>query len=142
VVGAAGINVNGRTVNLIVTHLDPESRDRRLTQAKQVTAWAANLAENRILTGDMNAWPDQSSIAEFTSRYRDSWTEATNNGTSAQPSGLPEPGATRNGRIDYIFYSKGSSNLSVLRSQVYDTRDAKGVMPSDHRPVLTTFDVR
>jgi hypothetical protein len=30
----------------------------------------------------------------------------------------------------------------VLGSQVYDTRDANGIMPSDHRPVLTTFEVR
>jgi hypothetical protein len=25
---------------------------------------------------------------------------------------------------------------------VFDTRDANGVMPSDHRPVLTTFVVK
>jgi mRNA deadenylase 3'-5' endonuclease subunit Ccr4 len=51
-------------------------------------------------------------------------------------------GETKNGRIDYIFYSKGSQNLSVKSSQVYDTRDANGVMPSDHRPVVTTFVVQ
>jgi exonuclease III len=50
-------------------------------------------------------------------------------------------GETKNGRIDYIFYSKGS-NLSVKSSQVYDTRDANGITPSDHRPVLTTFLVK
>ena len=51
-------------------------------------------------------------------------------------------GETRSGRIDYIFYSKGSANLSVKSSQVYDTRDGNGVTPSDHRPVLTTFVVK
>ena len=51
-------------------------------------------------------------------------------------------GQTKNGRIDYIFYSKSSLNLTVKSSQVYDTRDANGAMPSDHRPVLTTFIVR
>jgi hypothetical protein len=30
----------------------------------------------------------------------------------------------------------------VTSSQVFDTRDANGVMPSDHRPVLTTFVVK
>jgi hypothetical protein len=30
----------------------------------------------------------------------------------------------------------------VVSSQVYDTRDANGVMPSDHRPVLTVFSVK
>jgi hypothetical protein len=27
-------------------------------------------------------------------------------------------------------------------SQVYDTRDANGVMPSDHRPVMSVFTVK
>jgi endonuclease/exonuclease/phosphatase family metal-dependent hydrolase len=51
-------------------------------------------------------------------------------------------GETKNGRIDYIFYSKGCANLTVTSSQVFDTRDANGIMPSDHRPVLTVFDVK
>jgi endonuclease/exonuclease/phosphatase (EEP) superfamily protein YafD len=51
-------------------------------------------------------------------------------------------GETKSGRIDYIFYSKGAANLTVVSSQVYDTRDANGVTPSDHRPVLTTFSVQ
>jgi endonuclease/exonuclease/phosphatase family metal-dependent hydrolase len=142
VVGSAGINVNGRTINLVITHLDPESHSRRLTQAKEVVAWAGNLAENRILTGDMNAWPDQTSIAELDKSYRDSWTDASSKGTATQFSGLSPDGATKNGRIDYIFYSKGASNLVVLQSQVYDTRNASGAMASDHRPVVTTFEVR
>jgi endonuclease/exonuclease/phosphatase family metal-dependent hydrolase len=142
VIGAAGITVNGRSLSLIVTHLDPESQSRRLTQAKEVTAWSASLAENRILTGDMNAWPDQTSIAQLNTQYRDSWTDATNKGKAIQFSGLSPDGATKNGRIDYIYFSKGAGNLGVLQSQVVDTRDANNVRPSDHRPVLTTFEVR
>jgi endonuclease/exonuclease/phosphatase family metal-dependent hydrolase len=142
VIGSAGINVNGRTINLIITHLDPESHSRRLTQAKEVINWAANLAESRILTGDMNAWPDQSSIAEFNKHYRDSWTDASNKGKAVQFSGLDPNGATKNGRIDYIFYSRSTSHLAVLESRVYDTREPNKPMASDHRPVVTTFQVR
>ena len=142
VIGDAAIVVNGRTVSLLVTHLDPESSTRRLTQAKEVVAWALAHPENRILTGDMNAWPDQTSIAELNKAYNDSWTIATSKGTAYQYSGLSPDGATKNGRIDYIFYSKNAPNLVVLSSQVYDTRDSSGYMPSDHRPVVTTFEVR
>jgi endonuclease/exonuclease/phosphatase family metal-dependent hydrolase len=142
VIGAAGINVNGRTINLIITHLDPESQTRRLKQAKEVTSWAATLAESRILTGDMNAWPDQSSIGEFNRSYKDSWTEAAGKGKATQFSGLDPAGATKNGRIDYIFYSRAASHLTVLDSRVYDTREKGKPMASDHRPVLTTFQVR
>jgi endonuclease/exonuclease/phosphatase family metal-dependent hydrolase len=138
----ARITVNGRTVSLVVTHLDPDSLTRRLTQAQQVILWATAIAENRILTGDMNAWPDQSSIAELDKTYNDSWVVAEKAGKAVSFSGLTPSGATKNGRIDYILFSKNAANLVVLGSQVYDTRDANGIMPSDHRPVLTTFEVR
>jgi endonuclease/exonuclease/phosphatase (EEP) superfamily protein YafD len=114
----------------------------RLTQARDVIRYASGFAENRIVAGDMNAWPDQTSIAEFNKTYYDSWAVAESKGTAYQFSGLSPSGATKKGRIDYIFYSKSTSGLVLKSSQVYDTRDANGVRPSDHRPVLTTFEVR
>ena len=139
-IALAAISVNGRPLTLMMTHLDPYDATLRLTQAKEVTGWAAPQPENRILTGDMNAWPDQTSIAHFNTLYNDSWMVAKANGTATSFAG--NYGETKNGRIDYIFYSKGSSNLFVKSSQVYDTRDANGVMASDHRPLLTVFEVR
>jgi len=134
------ITWNGRRITLVSTHLDPDSQALRLTQATEVTTWAAAEPENRILTGDMNAWPDQTSIAQFNKTYNDSWSIAVSKGTATAFSG--NTGETKKGRIDYIFYSKVATNLSVVSSQVYDTRDSNGVMPSDHRPVLTTFSVK
>jgi endonuclease/exonuclease/phosphatase family metal-dependent hydrolase len=142
VAAEARITVNGRTISLMATHLDPDDQSRRLTQAKQVITWGTGIAENRILTGDMNAWPDQTSIAELNKTYNDSWTVAERAGTAVGFSGLSPAGATKKGRIDYIYVSKNAANLVVVGSRVYDTRDANGVMPSDHRPVLTTFEVR
>jgi len=134
------ITVNGRDVTLINTHLDPYDQALRLAQATEVTTWSAAQPENRIITGDMNAWPDQTSIAKFNQTYYDSWAIAAANGTAVAFPG--NTGQTKSGRIDYIFYSKSSLNLTVKSSQVYDTRDANGAMPSDHRPVLTTFIVK
>ncbi len=93
--------------------------------------WASGYAENRILAGDMNAWPDQTSILETNKSYYDGWTTAFNNGTATGISGISPVGATKNGRIDYIFYSKNAPNLVVLDSKTPDTRDGNGVMPSD-----------
>jgi endonuclease/exonuclease/phosphatase family metal-dependent hydrolase len=138
----AAIMVNNRNINFILSHLDPYDQDMRLRQARDVINWAAGYAENRILSGDMNAWPDQSSIAEFNKTYTDTWTAAVNLGTATGVSGITPFGATKKGRIDYIFLSKGASGIAVLGSKVYDTRDGSGIMPSDHRPVLTTFEVR
>jgi endonuclease/exonuclease/phosphatase family metal-dependent hydrolase len=139
-IALAQITVNSRNITLMSTHLDPYDASLRLTQATEVTGWAAPQPENRIITGDMNAWPDQSSIAHFRSLYHDSWAVAAANGAAIAFSG--NSGETKNGRIDYIFYSKSSANLQVVSSQVYDTRDSAGVTPSDHRPVLTTFVVK
>jgi endonuclease/exonuclease/phosphatase family metal-dependent hydrolase len=139
-IALATITVNGRDITLINTHLDPYDQALRLLQATEVTGWSGAQPENRIITGDMNAWPDQTSIAQFGRTYDDSWTVAAASGTATAFPG--NNGETKSGRIDYIFYSKNSSNLSVKSSQVYDTRDANGAMPSDHRPVLTTFIVK
>ena len=70
------ITWGGRHITLISTHLDPDSQPLRLTQATEVTTWAAAEPENRILTGDMNAWPDQTSIAQLNKYYYDSWAVA------------------------------------------------------------------
>src|SRR5262249_34479837 len=110
VVSEVKITVNGRTISLVLTHLDPDSQTIRLSQAKQVVTWAAAHPENRILTGDMNAWPDQTSIAELDKTYNDSWAVAVSKGTAVAFSGLTPSGATKKGRIDYIFYSKGAAN--------------------------------
>ena len=134
------VTVNSRDITLITTHLDPYDATLRLTQAKEVTGWSAVQPENRIITGDMNAWPNQTSIAHFNTLYYDSWAVAAASGTATAFSG--NNGETKNGRIDYIFYSRNAASLKVVSSRVYDTRDANGVMPSDHRPVLTTFEVR
>jgi endonuclease/exonuclease/phosphatase family metal-dependent hydrolase len=139
-IAAAVITVNSRDITLISTHLDPYDATLRLTQATEVSGWAASQPENRIITGDMNAWPDQTSIAKLDSLYYDSWVVASANGTATAFPG--NNGETKNGRIDYIFYSKGSSNLTVTSSRVIDTRDSSGIMPSDHRPVFTVFSVR
>jgi hypothetical protein len=36
---------------------------------------------------------------------------------------------------------EGRVERFTVSSQVYDTRDSSGYMPSDHRPVLTTFQI-
>jgi endonuclease/exonuclease/phosphatase family metal-dependent hydrolase len=77
----------------------------------------------------------------MTSVAYDAWAVAKANGTAVAYSGN-EAGNTRNSRIDYVFYSKSASRLVLKGAQVFDTRDSKGVMPSDHRPVMATFEVK
>jgi endonuclease/exonuclease/phosphatase family metal-dependent hydrolase len=137
----ATIHVNGRIVNITSTHLDDGSASYRLKEIGELTAWERAFAEQRIICGDFNAWPGSTENATMTSTYTDSWAQAQAAGTAIAYPGNTA-GNTRNSRIDYIYYSHGASSLVLKSSQVYDTRDANGVMPSDHRPLLSVFTVQ
>src|SRR5262245_41225355 len=54
----AAVNVNGRTINFVSTHLDNASRANRLDQIGELMSWAEGLAEPRLIAGDFNAGPD------------------------------------------------------------------------------------
>jgi endonuclease/exonuclease/phosphatase family metal-dependent hydrolase len=132
--------VNGRAIHMISTHLDADSTSRRLSQIGQLKSWASGIAEQRIIAGDFNAWPQTSENAKMVTTYYDSWAQAVKKNLDVSYAGNPD-GNTRNTRIDYIYYSHGASALVLRKVQVFDTRSG-GVMPSDHRPVMATFTVR
>jgi endonuclease/exonuclease/phosphatase family metal-dependent hydrolase len=138
----ATIVVNGRNVTVMSAHLDADSTSRRETQVRQIQSIASSWSEPRIVAGDFNAWPDHRSIAMMGEKYYDSWALAAKAGTASSFSGNSPFGATKNGRIDYIWHSHGSTALKVKSVKVPDTRNSSGNMPSDHRPVLTTYEVR
>jgi len=135
------ILVNGIRVNVFSTHLDADSSSRRATQMHELNSWASGFAEQRIQAGDYNAWPGASEISNMTSGHIDTWAYARAAGTAVAYSGN-EAGNTRNSRIDYVWLSKGATRTTIRGSRVYDVRNSSGVMPSDHRPVMTTFEVR
>jgi len=134
------IAVNGRTVNFTTTHLYYDSTSWRLDQIAALLPWQKGLAEQRIIAGDFNAQPTTTESATMRGTYVDSFAQAQSDGTAITYAENPT-GKTRNSRIDYIYYSKGST-LKLVSSQVFDVRDANGVMPSDHRPLLSIFTVQ
>jgi endonuclease/exonuclease/phosphatase family metal-dependent hydrolase len=132
--------VNGRNITAMATHLDPYDSTIRYTQAGELLSYASGWSENKMISGDMNAWPDQTSIARIDGSYYDAWVTASAIGT-AYYYGSYTAGQTRSGRIDYVFYSKGASALKIVKMQLIDT-EVNGVMPSDHRPIMATFTVQ
>lgn len=136
--GGATISVNGRTINFMTTHFDPYSSGARGTQARELVSYMKGYAENRIVCGDFNEQSSNPPITTVTGGYHDAWADAKKAGIAYSASDNPD-GNTRNSRIDYIFYSRNSSYLTLKKITVVDTRDANGAMPSDHRPVLAEF---
>jgi endonuclease/exonuclease/phosphatase family metal-dependent hydrolase len=136
------VSVNGRNVNFISTHLASESSGYRSTQIRQLMSWARGFSEQRIIAGDFNA--GLSNIPYMSDEYDDGWSTADRLGTATDyPGNNGQDGSTfRNGyKIDFVFESEGASRLSVRSARVYDTRDGDGDMPSDHKPLMVTFNV-
>ena len=140
-IARVAILINGIRVNVFSTHLDHESSARRAIQIRELKSWVGMFAEQRIVAGDFNAWPGASEISEMTSTYDDTWAEAKTAGLAVAYAGN-EQGNTRNSRIDYVFSSESATRLQLKQVRVFDTRDSRGHTPSDHRPVMATFEIR
>jgi endonuclease/exonuclease/phosphatase family metal-dependent hydrolase len=156
-VAQATVNVGGKNINFFATHLDAYTSSYRAVEVGELTAWAANFAETRIICGDFNAGPDTGEISGMYGQYYDSWQTAMGSGVaSAYPDNPVQMHTrTRRGRIDYVWYSKSGSNLTLRSAQVPDSRDLsntnvvvymntlddRGVRPSDHNQMVATFDL-
>ena len=139
-VARAQLVVNGVRVNVFSTHLDADSSTRRAAQMTELKRWVAGFSQQHIVAGDFNAWPGATEISNMTGAFYDAWAKAKADGTAIAYAGN-DAGNTRNSRIDYIWFSKSATQLKLKGAQVFDTRDSSGVMPSDHRPVMATFQV-
>ena len=136
----ATITVDGRTINFISTHLASESSGYRSTQIQQLLPWARSFAEQRVIAGDFNA--GLVNVPYMENEYDDGWMAADAIGAAQDFVGNSRWGATHNYKIDFIFESEGAQALTVQSARVFDTRDANGVSPSDHKPLLVTYSVR
>lgn len=132
-VAKARLTVNGSAVSVFSTHLDDGSASTRATQVTQLTAWAAQAPEGRIIAGDFNASTGATELQPMHAGYDDAWAAAVSAGTAVAYAGNTA-GNTRNGRIDYIWRSRTASTLALQSAQVYDSGSI-----SDHRPLLATF---
>lgn len=135
------VSVNGRTLNLWSAHLAVDSAGERLREVYALQECARSWGEARIIAGDFNMQQSSGEYAAAATGFTDAWAAARSQGTTANYSGNCD-GCTRNSRIDYVFSSHGASFLSVQSAQIYDTRDANGHMPSDHKPLVVTYTVR
>jgi endonuclease/exonuclease/phosphatase family metal-dependent hydrolase len=133
--------VNNRSINIWSTHLTVNSASARNAEAKSLQVCAQNWSEARILAGDYNMQAGSAEYKTATVGYTDAWVAAKAAKTAINYSGNCD-GCTRNSRIDYVFTSNTATFLTLKSAQVVDTRDAAGVMPSDHKPLLVVYEVR
>jgi endonuclease/exonuclease/phosphatase family metal-dependent hydrolase len=136
----ATLDVNGRTVTVLSTHLDNELKSCRMSEISEIRAAIAGFGGYRILAGDWNATPRSEEYKSMLSGYNDAWAEARVSRDAVDIPGNSESGATyQTRRIDYIF-SAEMRGISVEKAQVFDTA-VDGDAPSDHKPLLVTFTI-
>lgn len=124
----ATVAIHGRTLRIGSTHLHVSSAASRLAEVKAMLAAAPD-----IVLGDFNMQPGSPEyLAMIKGGYVDVWTSATTR---------IGDGNTKNTRIDYGFVRGDWPTGSVVSAEVIDVRDANGVMPSDHRPLVMTVTV-
>jgi endonuclease/exonuclease/phosphatase family metal-dependent hydrolase len=129
----ATVNVNGRNVNFVATHLANKSEGAgwRAAQILSLLSWLRGFSEQKIVAGDFNA--GLSNLPYIGGVFDDGWSSAaTVTGLSAT--------YTNGYRIDFVFHSE-TSRLIPRAAHTYDTRNAYGVRPSDHHPVLLTYGI-
>jgi endonuclease/exonuclease/phosphatase family metal-dependent hydrolase len=118
------VNVRGVPLRIYNTHLQnnptsPQAKQDRTDQVRAILAYAGELEEPTVLTGDLNSNPDWSEIRPWFGVFGDSWVAGGDGG----------PGYTLEGRrIDYVLHS---SDIGVRRTQVVP------VVPSDHEQVVS-----
>ena len=160
----AEMTVNGRTINLFVTHHHADNSGIRATQRAELLALADDFSENRIIIGDLNVSPSSSELNSIKAGYIDSWNTAVDDGTATAYPDNPVSyfTRTRRNRLDYIFRSTGASNLTVVGAAIPDMRDPgtfepdgtatglaivlgneddKGIRASDHNWMIVNFEV-
>ncbi len=145
----------GMEINCFATHLWWLLKDikPRLTQIKNLLTYIETFNSPCIVGGDFNFRPDTKEYLTITAKLTDAWetARAKNQAYSYKDNPVSRHTFTRLRRIDHIYYQP--ERLSLARMECLDTRDLmnknvvikirnsndKGVRPSDHNPIIATF---
>jgi endonuclease/exonuclease/phosphatase family metal-dependent hydrolase len=123
------LNVQGRVVSFVTTHLDYQYEDGRVYEAKQLLQALAGIKGALIVVGDFNELPGAEAHKIMTSHFQDAWVE-----TAATGEGLSYPADKPAKRIDYIFYQR-DGGVRARRAWTINT------LASDHLPVVADLDI-
>ena len=159
-IAEATLSVNGKLISFFATHFQwPENASsERQVEANELVSFASKFPEPRIIGGDFNAQVGTPEVNIVLQKYYGGWDTAVSKTIAAaypdNPSSIYT--RTRRSRIDHVFYSKGTTAVSVTGGDVPDQRapgtaalvvvkigtaDDKGVRPSDHNFMSITFNV-
>jgi len=124
------VEINGKLVNFVTTHLDYQYADGRLFETEQMLKFLEGMKGPLFVSGDLNDEPAGSAYQLILTKFQDGWLDG-----GAKGDGFSYPADKPVKRIDYLFYRK-SDGVKAKKSWIVDT------LASDHVPVMTEFEVR
>jgi endonuclease/exonuclease/phosphatase family metal-dependent hydrolase len=126
----AEVQIDGRVINFVTTHLDYQYEDGRVFEAEQLLGALKDVKGPMILVGDFNDVPAGEAYRLVRQQFGDAWIEnhPNENGFS-YPSDKPAK------RIDYILL-RSSDYLRTKRAWIPET------LASDHVPVVADLEIR
>jgi len=124
------IELAGKDVNFVTTHLDYQYDDGRMFEMQQLLTFINDLTGPVIVVGDLNDEPIGAAYQLINEKFNDSWVQSKASGT-----GFTYPADTPRKRIDYIFFRE-SDGLRVKKAWTVST------LASDHIPLVSELEFR
>jgi len=125
----AQVNMGGKIVNFVTTHLDYQYSDGRVFETEQLLKFLENVDGPLIVVADMNDEPVGEAYKLMLTRFSDSWVKS-----NAKGDGFSYPADKPIKRIDYVFY-KGDG-LKAKKARIVET------LASDHVPVVVDIELK
>ena len=125
----AEVDVGGRIMNFVTTHLDYQYDDGRLFEAQQLLAALKDVTGPLIVVGDFNDVPAGGAYKLMRGQFDDAWSD----GQPADP-GYSYPADKPAKRIDYILFRKGD-RIRTKEVWIVNT------LASDHVPVVADLEI-
>ena len=124
----AEVNIGGRVINFVTTHLDYQYEDGRVFETQQLLDGLRDVKGPLIVVGDFNEVPGGGAYKLMRQAFDDAW-------TLSQPSaeGFSYPADKPAKRIDYIWMRQ-SDGIRPKRAWVVQT------LASDHVPVVADLE--
>jgi endonuclease/exonuclease/phosphatase family metal-dependent hydrolase len=120
------VEVGGRRLNFVTTHLDYQLLEGRVFETEQLLAALADVRGPLIVAGDFNEEPRGGAYdMMLKAGFADGWTQETT-------AGLTYPADRPTKRIDYVFYRN-------LGGDVHAAASVPDTLASDHRPLVVTL---
>lgn len=124
------VNVGGKTINFVTTHLDYQHEEGRRFETEQMLKFLQDINGPLIVVGDFNDEPSGTAYKLMLAGFEDAWLHSR-----TKAAGLTYPADKPVKRIDYIF-TRRADRVRAKKAWVVNT------LASDHLPLVVDLELK